>query len=70
MAVMRILDPAVAQPLPAEGWQLIALDAGRYAHGLQATIQVYNSKAEHTKLLCLAEPDNWTDYEQAAASKA
>jgi hypothetical protein len=70
MAVMRPLDPAVEQALPIDGWRLVALDAGRYARGLQATVQTWNSDVVHTALLGLADPESWTDYIEVAATKA
>jgi hypothetical protein len=67
VAVMRMLDPAPEEALPTEGWRLIALDAGRYAAGLQATIQTWNSTMQHTDLLHLADPTSWADYTGVAA---
>jgi hypothetical protein len=70
MAVMRPLMPAVEEVLPPKNWRLIAVDAGRYAKGLQATVQTWNSELVLTALLCLADPESWEDYIQAAATKA
>ena len=39
MATMRPLDPAHSVALTAEGWTLLATEAGRYAAGLMATLQ-------------------------------
>jgi hypothetical protein len=55
MGVMRTLHPAIEEPLPTEGWRLVAVDAGRYRDGLQSTIQLWNSTLEDTELIVFAD---------------
>ena len=38
MARIMRLDPAPKAPLPREGWEVVATEAGRYATGLRATV--------------------------------
>jgi hypothetical protein len=42
MARMSPLTPVPKTPLPGDGWALMATEAGRYAIGLRATVQVWN----------------------------
>jgi hypothetical protein len=62
MARMIQLDPVPKQGLPCDGWEAIATEAGRYATGLRATIQVWNSELRTVRQLALADPDSWTDF--------
>jgi hypothetical protein len=70
MAVMRALHPAIEEALPTRGWRLIALDAGRYAVGLQATIQLWDSTVRMTQLLPLADPTKWRDFLDRTVAEA
>jgi hypothetical protein len=62
MAKMIRLDPAPSAPLPAEGWALIATEAGRYAIGLRATMQAWNGTLQSARQLALASPESWTEF--------
>jgi hypothetical protein len=62
MAKMIRLDPAPSAPLPAEGWALIATEAGRYAIGLRATMQAWNGTLQSARQLALANPESWTEF--------
>jgi hypothetical protein len=62
MAAMRPLIPAIEEALPSDDWKIVALDAGRYATGLQATVELWNRSAVHAELLCLANPESWTPF--------
>jgi hypothetical protein len=62
MARMIALDPAIEQALPGEGWKLIAMEAGRYADGLRATIQVWNGEPKASQQLALAQSDSWGSF--------
>jgi hypothetical protein len=67
MALMRPLDPAPSVPLPGDGWELIATEAGRYAAGLTATFQARNGGLQRQRQLPLAHPDKWTPFVQEVA---
>ena len=69
MAVMRPLIPAIEEALPSDGWKLVALDGGRYATGLQATIEPWNGSAGDAQLLCLADPKSWTPFQAVVAAQ-
>ena len=69
MARMIRLDPAPKEPLPREGWELVATEAGRYATGLRATLQVWNGALQGTQQLPLAHPDRWDDFITALAGQ-
>jgi hypothetical protein len=70
MAVMRALTPAVEQALPVEGWRFIAVDAGRYAGGLQASLQLWHGDTlVDTTLLCLADPETWKRFIRRVTTK-
>jgi hypothetical protein len=62
MAKMIPLDPVPKQPLPREGWELIATEAGRYAAGLRATVQVWNGHMQAVQQLDLAQPKTWSEF--------
>jgi hypothetical protein len=62
MAKMRPLDPAPKVPLPKDGWELLATEAGRYGTGLRATVQVWNGELQATSQLALAYPHTWVDF--------
>jgi hypothetical protein len=62
VAKMIPLDPCPKEPLPAAGWELLATEAGRYATGLRATVQVWNGDLQATRQLALAHPQSWTDF--------
>ena len=68
MAAMKPLIPAIEEALPAEGWKLVALDAGRYAAGLQSTVELWNGSAVHTELLHLANPESWAAFKAAVVA--
>jgi hypothetical protein len=62
MAKMRPLDPAPKVPLPKDGWELLATEAGRFGTGLRATVQVWNGDMRAVRQLTLANSDSWTDF--------
>jgi hypothetical protein len=62
MARMIRLDPAPKKELPRDGWELVATEAGRYATGLRATLQVWNGDLQGTRQLPLAHPERWDDF--------
>jgi hypothetical protein len=63
MAKMIALDPAPKQAL-CDGWDLIAMQAGRYAKGTQAVLHVYNGTVQMTRTLVLAQAKSWTTFLQ------
>jgi hypothetical protein len=62
MAKMNRLDPAPKQPLPCEGWELIATEAIRSPMGLKATILLCNGSPQASKQLVLADSESWGDF--------
>jgi hypothetical protein len=62
MARMIRLDPAPKERLPRDGWELVATEAGRYATGLRATLQVWTGNLQGTQQLPLAHPERWDDF--------
>jgi hypothetical protein len=62
MAKMTRLDPVPKQPLPRDGWELIATEAGRYAVGLRATVQIWNGHVQAVQQLSLAKPETWAEF--------
>jgi hypothetical protein len=62
MAKMIPLDPCPREPLPTSGWELLATEAGRYATGTRATVQVWNGDLQGTSQLALAYPKSWADF--------
>jgi hypothetical protein len=68
MARMIALDPAIEQALPGEGWKLLAMEAGRYADGLRATIQVWNGEPKASQQLALAQSDSWGSFVEKIAT--
>jgi hypothetical protein len=69
MAKMIRLDPCPKEPLPRSGWELLATEAGRYATGLRATVQVWNGELQGTTQLPLAYPKSWADFLTPLASQ-
>jgi hypothetical protein len=67
MARMRPLDPAPSVPLPGDGWELIATEAGRFAPGLMATVQARHEGLQAQQQLPLAHPDKWAPFVQEVA---
>ena len=55
MARMIPLDPLPTVTL-ADGWELLATEAGRYANGLTATVQVLNGTVKACQNIALGEP--------------
>ena len=70
MAKMIALDPAPSVPLPAEGWNLIATEAGRYAADLVATLQARNGTLQTCQQVPLAHPKKWEAFVQAVADQS
>jgi hypothetical protein len=58
MAKMIRLDPALKEPL-REGWELIATEAGRYAKGLRATVQLWNGSIQGAAQLAPGCRETW-----------
>lgn len=69
MATMRPLDPVPSVILPAEGWTLLATEAGRYGDGLRATIQLWHGTLQSFCQLALAHPQRWTSVAAAIATQ-
>jgi putative DNA primase/helicase len=67
MAKMIPLNPAPVASLPAEGWSLIATEAGRPAVGLTATLQARNGTLQTLRQLKLAHPDTWDAFVREVA---
>jgi hypothetical protein len=67
MPTMKPLDPAIEAELPAEGWRLLATEAGRSSAGLQASVDLWNGCVKHTKILLLACPEQWGEFKAAVA---
>jgi hypothetical protein len=67
VARMRPLDPAPSVALPAEGWTLIATEAGRYAAGLVATLHARNGTLQTCQQLPLGHPKKWGGFVAAVA---
>jgi hypothetical protein len=70
MAKMIPLDPAPTVSLPAEGWMLIATEAGRYAAGLVATLQACNGTLQSCHQVPLAHPKKWGSFVQDVAGRS
>jgi Protein of unknown function (DUF3631) len=70
MAKMIGLDPVPTIPLPHEGWQLMATEAGRYSSGLRATVQLWNDEIQDARQLALAHSERWASYAAELAAKA
>ena len=62
MAKMIRLDPAPKESLPCGGFELIATEAGRYAVGSRATVQLWNGTVQDTAQLALAYQRSWDDF--------
>jgi hypothetical protein len=69
MAKMIPLDPVPKQPLPRDGWELIATEAGRYAAGLCATVQLWNGHMQAVQQLALAKPKTWVTFINQVAAQ-
>src|SRR5688500_1297184 len=54
-------DPTAPRPM-CEGWELIAIQAGRYANGTRAVLHVYNGHVQAVQQLALAQPKTWTPF--------
>jgi hypothetical protein len=48
--------------LPAEGYELIATEAGRYASGLRATVNLWNGVLQGIAQLAVAYQDRWDSF--------
>jgi P4 family phage/plasmid primase-like protien len=70
MAHMRPLDPAPTAALPGDQWELVATEAGRYADGLRATVQVWHGTLHTSQLLSLAQPKCWPPFAEEVATSA
>ncbi|MBI3329654.1 MAG: hypothetical protein HYZ81_23480 [Nitrospinae bacterium] len=70
MALMRPLQPAPEVSLPTAGWKLLATEAGRYATGLRATIQLWNADQQGIAQLALAHPEQWEAFVADVARRA
>jgi putative DNA primase/helicase len=70
MAKMKMLDPPLTVPLPAEGWELMATEAWRYAAGLVATVQAHNGTLQACQQVALAHPKQWTAFVQDVAGRS
>jgi P4 family phage/plasmid primase-like protien len=62
MARMIPLDPAPQIKFPGDQWVLITTEAGRYADGLRATLQLWNGTLRGCRQLPLAHPDRWSAF--------
>jgi hypothetical protein len=68
MARMTVLVPPIKATLPHDDWALIATEAGRYADGLRATIQVWNGELQASQQLALAQSDKWGSFVEKIAT--
>jgi putative DNA primase/helicase len=69
MAKMIRLDPTPKEALSADGWELIATEAGRYATGLRATIQLWNGQLQAVQQLDMAQPKSVEGLAGAVATR-
>jgi hypothetical protein len=70
MAKMIPLNPSPSVSLPAEGWTLIATEAGRYGDGLRATFYACNDTLRTPGQLKLAHPNTWAAFVQEVADRS
>jgi putative DNA primase/helicase len=68
VAKMITLNPVPSVPLPAEGWTLIATDAGRYAPELLATLHARNGTLQTGGQLPLAHRKQWASFVEEVAT--
>lgn len=69
MAKMIPLNPAPTVALPAEGWALIATEAGRYGDGLRATLHLHNGELQYCGQVRLAQPRKWKPFIDEVTSR-
>jgi P4 family phage/plasmid primase-like protien len=63
------LDPAPSAPLPGGQWELTATEAGRYANGLRATVQVWNGTLRACRQLAFAHQQHWVTFVEEVAAR-
>lgn len=70
MAKMTPLDPAPIVKLPGDGWELIAAEAGRFAAGLRASIQLWNGELQRCQQISLADSEGWDKFARQVGEQA